>query len=71
LRTRLSSASGPKGSLRERECQESYRPIPTLDELHERYGDPENRRIYMMSRDVEGRWLDLHQRTTGAAKPID
>jgi hypothetical protein len=30
-----------------------------------------NRRIYMMSRDVEGRWLDLHQRETGVSKPID
>jgi hypothetical protein len=56
---------------REREYQESYRAIPALDELCERYGDPENRRIYMMSRDVEGRWLDLHQRETGASKPID
>jgi hypothetical protein len=56
---------------RELEYQESYRAIPALDELHQRYGDPENRRIYMMSRDVEGRWLDLHQRETGASKPID
>jgi hypothetical protein len=24
-----------------------------------------------MSRDVEGRWLDLHHRDTGAPKPID
>ena len=56
---------------RELEYQASYRAIPALDELCERYGDPENRRIYMMSRDVEGRWLDLHQRETGASKPID
>ncbi|HUB15271.1 MAG TPA: radical SAM protein [Acetobacteraceae bacterium] len=56
---------------REREYQESYREIPALDELCSRYGDPTNRRIYMMSRDVEGRWLDLHQRETGASKPID
>ena len=56
---------------RELEYQASYRAIPALDELSERYGDPENRRIYMMSRDVEGRWLDLHQRETGAGKPID
>ena len=34
---------------REREYQESYRAIPALDELCEHYGDPENRRIYMMS----------------------
>ena len=56
---------------REREYQESYRAIPALDELCERYDDSENRRIYMMSRDVEGKWLDLHQRETGVSKPID
>jgi hypothetical protein len=56
---------------RELEYQQSYRSFPALDELYERYGDPENRRIYMMSRDVEGRWLDLHQRETGTNKPID
>ncbi len=56
---------------RELEYQESYRAIPALDELCGRYGDPENRRVYMMSRDVEGRWLDLHQRETGVSKPID
>jgi hypothetical protein len=56
---------------REREYQESYRATPALDELCARYGDPANRRIYTMSRDVEGRWLDLHRRETGAGKPID
>jgi hypothetical protein len=56
---------------REREYQESYRQVPDLDELCERYGDPTNRRIYMMSRDVEGRWLDAHHRATGGPKPID
>jgi hypothetical protein len=58
-------------ATRERDYQESYRDIPTLDELSARYGDPANRRVYMMSRDVEGRWLDLHHRDTGAPKPID
>lgn len=56
---------------REREYQESYRAIPALEELCARYGDSNNRRVYMMSRDVEGRWLDLHHRETGTAKPID
>jgi hypothetical protein len=56
---------------REREYQESYRAIPALDELSARCGDPDNRRVYQMSRDVEGRWLDLYHRETGAAKPID
>jgi hypothetical protein len=58
-------------STREREYQKSYRATPALDELCSRYGDVTNRLIYMMSRDVEGRWLDLHQRETGATKPID
>jgi hypothetical protein len=56
---------------REHEYQKSYRTIPPLDELCFRYGDSTNQRIYVMSRDVEGRWLDLHQRETGASKPID
>jgi len=56
---------------RELEYQAGYSAIPALDELCERYGDQENRRVYMMSRDVEGRWLDLHKRETGVSKPID
>jgi hypothetical protein len=56
---------------REREYQESYRATLALDELCDRYGDLTNRRVYAMSRDVEGRWLDFHQRATGASKPID
>ena len=57
-------------AAREREYQESYRQIPALDELCARYGDPANRKIYMMSRDIEGRWLGLHHRETGAPLPI-
>ena len=56
---------------REREYQESYRAIPTLEELCAGYGNRENRRVYMMSRDVEGRWLDMHHRKIGVPKPID
>jgi len=56
---------------RERQYQDSYRLIPALDELCARYGDAASRKIYMMSRDVEGRWLDLHARAAGAAPPID
>ena len=56
---------------RERAYRDSYIGIPGLDELCSRYGDLANRRVYMMSRDVEGRWLDLLQRETGVAKPID
>ncbi|HUB94293.1 MAG TPA: hypothetical protein VL993_00160 [Stellaceae bacterium] len=56
---------------RERLYQESYVGVPPLEELCARYGDPENRRVYMLSRDVEGRWLDLHQRATGTKPPLD
>jgi hypothetical protein len=58
-------------SNRQREYQESYRHVPALDALCDRYGDTGNRRVYMTSRDVEGRWLDLHARATGAPKPLD
>jgi hypothetical protein len=57
--------------VREREYQDSYRHIPALDEFVARYGDTTNRRVYMMSRDIEGRWLDLHRHETGEAPPID
>lgn len=56
---------------RERAYQESYRQIPSLSELAGRYGDPTSRKVYMMSRDVEGRWLALHERATGIKVPID
>jgi hypothetical protein len=56
---------------RERQYQESYRAVPALDELCARYGDPSSRKLYMMSRDVEGRWLDLHTSETGITPPID
>jgi hypothetical protein len=56
---------------RERVYQEDYRRIPALDELCARYGDPASRKVYMMSRDVEGRWMDLYARETGIKLPID
>jgi len=56
---------------RERQYQDSYQHIPALDELCAQYGDPTNRKIYIMGRDVEGRWLDVHRRESGAQPPID
>ncbi len=56
---------------RERVYQESYRPTPALAELCSRYGDPTSRKVYMISRDVEGRWMALHERETGIKTPID
>jgi hypothetical protein len=58
-------------TTRQREYQDSYRRIPALDELRARYGDPTNRKIYIMSRDIEGRWMDMYQRETGSKTPID
>ena len=56
---------------RERAYQESYAATPSVGELCDRYGDPSSRKVYMMSRDVEGRWLDQHAHATGAKPPID
>jgi hypothetical protein len=55
----------------ERLYQESYSVIPSLGELCDRYSDRKSRKVYMMSRDVEGRWMDLHARETGIRPPID
>jgi hypothetical protein len=44
---------------RERLYQESYSCVPSLAELCARYGDRANRKVYMMSRDVEGRLVGL------------
>ena len=56
---------------RERQYQEGYDKIPSVEELSVRYGDRTNQRIYVMSRDVEGKWMDLHQRATGTPLPLD
>jgi hypothetical protein len=58
-------------AARERQYQDDYRRIPALDELRSRYGDVTSRKVYVMSRDVEGRWMDLHERETGTKTPID
>jgi hypothetical protein len=44
-------------AARERDYQDDYRRIPSLDELCSRY--------------VEGRWMDMHQRESGTKMPID
>jgi hypothetical protein len=56
---------------RQQEYQASYRAIPSLEYLCDRYGDRENRRVYIMSRDVEGKWMAMHERATGAKMPLD
>ena len=56
---------------RERLYRENYARIPSLAELCERYGDPSGRSIYMLSRDLEQKWMDLHIRETGIRPPLD
>ena len=57
---------------REKVYQESYRADSVAPpRLAARYGDPTSRKVYMMSPDVEGRWLDLHARDTAIGPPLD
>jgi hypothetical protein len=56
---------------RERIYREDYRRMPALDELCERYGDPTNRQVYMLRRDLEQKWTDMHARATGVGIPLD
>jgi len=56
---------------REQIYREDYRRMPGLDELCERYGDPTNRQVYMLRRDLEQKWMDMHARATGTSIPLD
>jgi hypothetical protein len=56
---------------REHVYREDYRRMPGHDELCERYGDRTNRQVYMLRRDLEQKWMDMHARATGISIPID
>jgi hypothetical protein len=56
---------------REETYREDYRRMPALDELCARYGDPAGRTVYMLSRDLEQKWMDMHAHETGIKGPID
>jgi hypothetical protein len=56
---------------RERTYREDYRRMPSLDELCARYGDPTSRKVYMLSKDLEQKWMDMHARETGVRIPLD
>jgi hypothetical protein len=51
--------------------REGYRRMPSFEELCARYGDPEGRRVYMLPRDLEQKWMDMHERATGVTIPPD
>jgi hypothetical protein len=56
---------------RERVYQEGYRRMPSLEELCARYGDLTGRKVYMLPRDVEQKWMDMYERDTGVRIPPD
>jgi hypothetical protein len=55
----------------ERFCRSGYEQVPSLEELCARYGDPQGRKVYMLPRDLEDKWMDMHARETGIAVPAD
>jgi hypothetical protein len=55
----------------ERTYRDDYRRVPGLDELCDKYGDPSGRKIYMLSRDLEQKWLDMNEQETGVKAPVD
>jgi hypothetical protein len=56
---------------REELYREDYRRMPSFEELCGRYGDPDGRKVYMLSRDLEQKWQDMHARETGLKIPLD
>jgi hypothetical protein len=58
-------------SDRERVYREGYRRMPSFEELCARYGDPAGRKVYMLPRDLEQKWMDMHARATGVEIPPD
>jgi hypothetical protein len=56
---------------REQIYRQDYRRMPSLEELCARYGDPAGRKVYMLPRDLEQKWMDMHERETGVKIPLD
>jgi hypothetical protein len=54
-----------------RAYHEGYRRTPSFEELCSRYGDPAGRKVYMLPRDLEQKWMDMHERETGIKIPPD
>lgn len=55
----------------ERAYRDGYRAIPSFEELCARYGDRDGRKIYVLPRDLEDKWMYLHERETGVRPPPD
>ena len=55
----------------ERLYREAYARMPSFGELCAHYGDPAGRKVYMLPRDLEQKWMDMHERETGVKIPPD
>ena len=51
--------------------REGYRFMPSFEELCARYGDRQGRKVYMLPRDIEDKWIYMHERETGVSVPLD
>jgi len=58
-------------AVQEQLYRESYQRMPSFEELCARYGDPDGRKVYMLPRDLEDKWLYMHERATGVSVPPD
>jgi hypothetical protein len=45
--------------------------MPSFEELRAPYGDPNGRKVYMLPRDLEQKWMDMHEHETGVHIPLD
>jgi hypothetical protein len=55
----------------EQKYREDYARVPSLFDLCEQYGDRNGCKVYMLSRDLEQKWMAMHVRETGIAPPLD
>jgi hypothetical protein len=51
--------------------REGYSRMPPLEELCARYGDPDGRKVYLLPRDLEQKWMDMHAAEAGTSVPPD
>ncbi len=58
-------------SSQEQFYYDGYQRVPSLEELCARYGDPDGRKVYMLPRDLEDKWMYMHRRDTGIGMPPD
>jgi hypothetical protein len=58
-------------AAQERVYHDGYRRMPSFEELCVRYGDRDGRKVYLLPRDLEDKWMAMHARDTGVPVPPD